>query len=197
MRKIFANNLLAIAGLALFSISSAEASNAFVDLALYRPSTGQFFIRSSLNASVTAIQFGAPGDRGLLCKFDSNTINGGDNLLLFRNGVWFINNAADGATVDFSGPYGAPTDQPLCGSYGASGLGSMGLFRNGLWFLNASSTPTFFFGTGGDVAVHIGAKGFGNATDRRNMIYGVIAPAPGLSMRPAQVIPREPSILEA
>jgi hypothetical protein len=29
------------------------------------------------------------------------------------------------------------------------------------------------FGTGGDVAVHIGAKGFGNATDRRNVVYGV------------------------
>jgi hypothetical protein len=29
------------------------------------------------------------------------------------------------------------------------------------------------FGAGGDVAVHIGAKGFGNATDRQNMIYGV------------------------
>lgn len=94
------NNLLAIAGLALLSIGSAEASQAFVDLALYCPSTGQFFIRSSLNGSVTAIQFGAPGDQGLLCKWDSNTINGGDNLLLFRNGVWFINLAADGATAD-------------------------------------------------------------------------------------------------
>ena len=100
MRKIFANNLLAIAGLALLSIGSAEASQAFVDLALYRPSTGQFFIRSSLNGSVTAIKFGAPGDQGVLCKWDSNGFNGGDNLLLFRNGVWFINYAADGATVD-------------------------------------------------------------------------------------------------
>src|SRR5258706_9361732 len=99
MRKIFANNLLAIAGLALLSIGSADASQAFVDLALYRPSTGQFFIRSSLSGSVTAIQFGALGDRGLLCRF-TNAINGGDNLLLFRNGVWLVNYAANGATLD-------------------------------------------------------------------------------------------------
>ena len=167
------NNLLAIAGLALLSIGSAEAGNPFVDLALYRPSTGQFFIRSSLNGSVTAIAFGAPGDKGLLCKWNSNPISGGDNLLLFRNGTWFINFAGDGATVNTSAPYGAPTDQPLCGSYGSNLSGSLGLFRNGLWFLNGSNTPTFSFGAVGDVAVHIGAKGFGNATDRRNMVYGV------------------------
>src|SRR5882757_148385 len=129
MRKNFANNLLAIAGLALLSIGSADASQAFVDLALYRPSTGQFFIRSSLNGSVTAIQFGAPGDQGLLCRWNNNAINGGDNLLVFRNGVWFINYAADGATVNNTRTYGAPTDQPLCGSYSAPGYSDLGLFR--------------------------------------------------------------------
>src|SRR5260221_6638254 len=129
MRKIFVN-LLAIAGFVLLSIVSAEASQAFVDLALYRPSTGQFFIRSSLFGSVKAIQFGAPGDQGLLCKWDSNTINGGDNLLVFRNGTWFINLAADGATVNVSVPYGAPTDQPLCGNFGDGQFGNIGLFRN-------------------------------------------------------------------
>jgi hypothetical protein len=124
----FANNLLTIAGLAFLSIGSAQASNAFVDLALYRPSTGQFFIRSSLNGSVTAIAFGAPGDHGVLCRWDSNGINGGDNLLLFRNGVWFINFAADGATVDNIRTYGAPTDQPLCGSYGGNPFSDIGTF---------------------------------------------------------------------
>jgi hypothetical protein len=167
------SNLLAIAGLALLSIGSAEASSTLLDLALYRPSTGQFFIRSGLNSSVTAIQFGAPGDQGLLCKWDNNTINGADNLMLFRNGTWFVNFAADGATVDFSFPYGSPTDQPLCGNFGAFQVGNVGLFRSGVWFLNFSSTPSFSFGAGGDVAVYIGARNFGNATDRRNVIYGV------------------------
>jgi hypothetical protein len=167
------SNLLAITGLALLSIGTAEAASPFVDLALYRPSTGQFFIRSGLNGSVTSIAFGAPGDQGLLCKWQSNTISGPDNLLVFRNGVWFINFAGDGANVNASGPYGAATDQPLCGSYGTLGIGDLALFRNGLWFLNISSTPTFSFGTGGDIAVHIGAKGFGNLTDRRNIVYGV------------------------
>jgi hypothetical protein len=173
MRKIFANNLLAIVGFALLSIGSAEARQAFVDLALYRPSTGQFFIRSSLNGSVTAIQFGAPGDQGLLCRYANDAINGGDGLMVFRNGVWFLNVAADGATVDTSFAYGAPTDQPLCGSYGNCSCSDPGLFRGGLWFFNHSTTPTFSFGTVGDVAVHIGAKGLGNPIDRRNVVYGV------------------------
>jgi hypothetical protein len=102
MRQIFAS-----VALALLSIGSAEASQAFVDLALYRPSTGQFSIRSSVNGSVTAIQFGAPGDHGLPCKLQNNSLNGGDDLLLLRNGVWFVNYAADGATVDLSFPYGS------------------------------------------------------------------------------------------
>jgi hypothetical protein len=165
-------NSLVIAGLALLSIGGAEAGNAFVDLVLYRPSTGQFFIRSGVNGSVAVIAFGAPGDRGLLCRLNSNSVNGGENLLLFRNGVWFLNTLADGATVDVSFPYGAPTDQPLCGSYGISAFGQVGLFRNGVWFIN-STTPTFSFGAAGDVAVHLGAKNLGNLTDRRNMVYGV------------------------
>jgi hypothetical protein len=75
--------------------------------------------------------------------------------------------------VNAAGPYGAATDQPLCGTYGSLSRGDLALFRNGLWFLNISSNPTFSFGMGGDVAVHIGAKGFGNLTNRQNMIYGV------------------------
>jgi hypothetical protein len=166
-------NLLAMAGLALLSINAAQAGSVFVDLALYRPSTGQFFIRSGLNGSVTSIAFGAPGDKGLLCKWQSNTINGPDNLLVFRNGTWFINFAGDGATVNAAGPYGGATDQPLCGTYGSLTRGDLALFRNGLWFLNVSGTPAFSFGMGGDVAVIIGAKGFGNLTNRQNMVYGV------------------------
>ena len=166
-------NLLGIAGLAFLSIDAAQAGEGFVDLALYRPSTGQFFVRSGLNGSVTSIAFGAPGDKGLLCKWQSNTINGPDNLLLFRNGTWFINFAGDGLAVNASGPYGAGTDQPLCGNYGIQARGDLGLFRSGLWFLNGSLQPSFSFGMGGDVAVYIGAKGFGNSTNRQNMIYGV------------------------
>ena len=105
--------------------------------------------------------------------------------------------AADGAHVDVTFPYGAPTDQPLCGSYGASGFGSFGLFRNGLWFINGSSTPTFSFGTGGDVAVHIGAKDPAMRPIGETWSTGSIAPAPGLSMKPAQALPRGSSILEA
>jgi hypothetical protein len=173
MRKNFVINLLAIAGFVLLSIGSAEASQAFVDLALYRPSTGQFFIRSSLNGSVTAIQFGAPGDRGLLCKWNSNSSNGGDNLLVFRNGTWFINYAADGATVNISFAFGAATDQPLCGDFLCASKSEVGLFRNGLWFVDGLSGYSFFFGQGGDMPVYINAKGSGNNTDRRNVVYGV------------------------
>jgi hypothetical protein len=167
------SNLLTIAGLALLAIGSAEASNVFVDLALYRPSTGQFFVRSSLTGSVTAIQFGAPGDHGLLCKWNNNIINGGDNLMLYRNGVWFVNYAGDGAMVDVTFPYGAPTDQPLCADFGLSPQSDVGVFRNGLWFVCCTGTPTFFFGQGGDVPIYIGAKGHGNATNRQNVVYGV------------------------
>ena len=165
--------LLCVAVLALLSIGTAEAGSVFVDLALYRPSTGQFFIRSGLNGSVTSIAFGAPGDKGLLCRWQSNTINGGDNLLVFRNGTWFINFAADGATANSTFPYGSPTDLPLCGDFGTSSVSDVGLFRSGLWFVSGSLTPTFSFGQAGDVAVYMGAKGFGNATNRQNTIYGV------------------------
>jgi hypothetical protein len=180
MRKNFVNNWLGTVALVLLSIGSVEAGNAFVDLALYRPSTGQFFIRSSLNGSVTPIPFGgAPGDQGLLCRWNSNTTSGGDNLFLFRNGVWFHNVAADGTTADIpSFSYGDPTDQPVCGDFGtglrSSPNGSVGVFRNGAWFVDGL-TPSFHFGQAGDVAVNINVKGplSGNASDRQTMVYGV------------------------
>jgi hypothetical protein len=93
--------------------------------------------------------------------------------MLFRNGVWLVNYAGNGATVNNSFAYGSPTDQALCGNFGGSQLSDVGLFRNGMWFVGASSTPSFFFGQGGDVPVYIGARGLGNATDRRNVVYGV------------------------
>ena len=116
-----------------------------------------------------------------------------DNLLVFRNGTWFINFAGDGAAVDCQRPVRsrAPTSRS-CGCYGNCALrGDLALFRNGLWFLNAShlanSSRLAWAVTS---AVHIGAKGFGNLTTRQNMIYGVYrVRAPGLSTKPAPGAP--------
>jgi cytochrome c553 len=147
-----------------------HGARAGISSALMKPTVDKLTIEDMV--ALAAFAFGAPGDRGLLCKYDSNTINGGDNLVVFRNGTWFINFAADGATVNLSFNYGSPTDQPLCGTFGAGGFGSLGLFRNGLWFV-ASNNPVFSFGQSGDVAVYIGTKGSGNLTNRQNVIYGV------------------------
>jgi hypothetical protein len=55
---------------------------------LYRPSTVNFYPKQS-ERFCYGDTFGGAGDRGLLCKWHSNLISGGDNLPLFRNGIWF------------------------------------------------------------------------------------------------------------
>ncbi len=134
--------------------------DAFTDSAVYRPSTGNWFILNSSNNTVTIDQFGTNGDIPIDGDFDGD---GRCDVAIYRpsQGTWFFKRSSD-ATI-LGATFGSSTDRPIPGDYDKDGKTDMAFFRpsNGNWFVLRSSTNfgTFFaypFGQAGDIPLTIG-----------------------------------------
>jgi hypothetical protein len=102
---------------------------------------GSFFIRANNDSgpqSATRINFGAADDLPVAGNFDGT---GGDELGVFRSGVFFLR--LSGGTVRI--PFGDANDLPIAGNWDGSTDGSdeIGLFRpsTGQFFLRANNDP--------------------------------------------------------
>lgn len=134
--------------------------DAFTDSAVYRPTTGNWFILNSSTNTVTIDQFGANGDIPIDGDFDGD---GRCDLAIFRpsNGTWFFKRSSDSTILGAT--FGGAGDRPIPGDYDKDGKTDMAFFRpgNGNWFVLRSSTnfSTFFaypFGQAGDIPLTIG-----------------------------------------
>ena len=126
------------------------------DLAVWRPTTGQWVIRNSSGGTQT-IPWGlgslndqpAPGD------YDGD---GKTDLAVFRanDSTWYILNSADGT---FRAQYwGTSGDKPVAADYDGDGKTDIAVFRpsNGGWYAFRSSDSTLYaiaWGTSGDKPV--------------------------------------------
>jgi hypothetical protein len=149
---------LVIAGIGAYLIWLPVESRTVVRFALYRPSVAQFYLDRSvavgagLDSTHDAEQilpFGVPGDIGLVCP--QSDLKDRQGLRVYAQGRWFLTRHA---TAD------------------------IGVFRNGEWLVSTgrerkASDLHFAFGMAGDRPVVINAKGTGNATDRKDIVYGV------------------------
>jgi uncharacterized delta-60 repeat protein len=133
--------------------------DAFTDSAVYRPSTGNWFILNSATNTVTIDQFGANGDLPIGGDFDGD---GKSDVSIYRpsNGEWYFKRSSD-STV-FGAAFGGAGDKPIAGDYDKDGKTDIAFFRpgNGNWFVLRSSTnfTTFFaypFGQAGDIPIPI------------------------------------------
>jgi len=104
------------------------------EVGLYRPGTSQFFLDYNLDHAVDAMAtFGAPGDTGLSGDLDGNGVS---DLVLYRNGTWFIDSnltATVTAQVGFGGVGG---DIPLLGDMNGDGRDDLIIYRSGTWYVN-------------------------------------------------------------
>ncbi len=128
------------------------------DVAVFRPSTGFWFIiRSSTNSSF-ATQFGQANDVPVPGDYDGD---GRDDLAVYRNGTWFLNQSTAGMRVV---NFGAAGDLLVPADYDGDGREDIAVFRpsNGFWYIirsltNSSSLGIPFesikFGQTGDVPV--------------------------------------------
>lgn len=121
------------------------------NLAVFRPSTGTWWIRNALGGY--PVQFGLPGDIPLSADFDGD---GNDELTIFRpsNGTWYLYNQIENEyqVVQF----GSNGDRPVPADYDEDGIADIAVFRpsNGTWYVLTSVGSQVIiktFGQPGDI----------------------------------------------
>jgi hypothetical protein len=126
------------------------------DIAVYRPSTGIWYIAPSGTPNTSYMApFGGGGDIPLVGDFDGD---GKIDIAVFRpsTGVWYI--APSGTpNTSYMVTFGASGDIPLTGDFDADGKTDIAVFRpsTGVWYIAPSGTPNTSymdtFGASGDI----------------------------------------------
>ena len=123
------------------------------DVAVWRPSSGVWYVNRSLDNGFNAAEFGgaAFGDVVVPGNFD------GDKKIdyaVYRNGIWYIMNSSNGSvrTVQF----GLASDKPVPGDYDGDGRTDIAVWRpaDATWYILRSSDGAFDYrqwGLGDDV----------------------------------------------
>jgi len=120
-----------------------------VDIAIYRPSTGQWFIRG---ANPETIQYGLTCGSPCLTPTEipvpaAYTGDGRVDLAVYRTttGQWFVRGGPEGV------PYGLSTDRPVPGDYDNDGDDDIAVYRpsTGQWFVRGVVPEVTQYGVGG------------------------------------------------
>ncbi len=125
------------------------------DVSVFRPSSTVWYIRNSLNGSVTYANFGSSGDMPAPADFDGD---GKTDMAIFRpsNGAWYWMNSSNGNVGGVI--FGSQGDLPVAGDFDGDGKADQAVFRpsTGVWYVLNSSTGSFAavqFGSDGDKPV--------------------------------------------
>ncbi|MBV9209660.1 MAG: VCBS repeat-containing protein, partial [Acidobacteria bacterium] len=107
------------------------------DLAVFRPSSGNWFTQSSSNGAIVQQQFGVSTDKLAPGDYD------GDGLTdtgVFRDGAWFMLQSSDGALR--AEQFGTSGDAPVASDFDGDGKTDLAVFRQGVWYIRQSSNNT-------------------------------------------------------
>jgi hypothetical protein len=125
------------------------------DLAVFRPSTGYWYIVQSSNGEVVATQWGASSDIPVVGDFDGD---GKSDIAVFRpsTGYWYIVQSSNGEVS--AKQWGASTDIPVTGDFDGDGKTDIAVYRpsTGYWYIIQSSNGevvTKQWGQAGDIPV--------------------------------------------
>ncbi len=118
-----------------------------MDVAVFRPSNGVWYILQSSNSSVKYAQWGVATDRLVPADYDGDAKA---DVAAFRDGVWFILNSGNGSVR--YGYFGNASDTPAPADYDGDGKADLAIFRNGIWWMDQSTAgiASHVFGATGD-----------------------------------------------
>ena len=124
------------------------------DFAVFRPSTGTWFIQPNGAGAATGRAFGLSGDKLQPVDYDGD---GKADIGVYRNGVWYWVRSSDGALRSFN--FGTSTDVPVAGDYTGDGKAELAVYRpsTGVWYIlnkeNGEITAVRWGGDATDVPV--------------------------------------------
>jgi hypothetical protein len=125
------------------------------DIAVWRPSTGMWYVKRSTDQSMASAQFGnaSLGDVIVPGNYDGDKKV---DFAVYRSGVWYIRNSSNGSvrTVHF----GVAEDKPVPADFDGDGRTDIAVWRpsNGVWYMIRSTDGAIQsrqFGTAGDIPV--------------------------------------------
>ncbi|MCY7345055.1 MAG: FG-GAP-like repeat-containing protein [Pyrinomonadaceae bacterium] len=123
------------------------------EFAVFRPSSGTWYILNSFSNSFRAAQFGAATDKPVAGDYDGD---GFADIAVYRGGFWYILQSSDNAfrAVQF----GDANDKPVQDDYDGDGKTDVAVYRpgNGTWYLLRSNLgfTGVQFGVSSDVPVN-------------------------------------------
>ncbi|MBK7708248.1 MAG: VCBS repeat-containing protein [Acidobacteria bacterium] len=123
------------------------------DIAIYRPSLGQWWLTRS-TAGIVAVTFGVSTDKTVQGDY---TGDGKADIAIWRpaTGEWLILRSEDFTFYSF--PFGANGDAPAPGDYDGDGKFDAAVFRSSAatWYIQRSTAGTLIqnFGAATDIAV--------------------------------------------
>lgn len=121
------------------------------DAAVFRPSTGLWYILQSSDAQVRYESWGLATDKFVTADYDGD---GKTDLAVYRDGIWYIRRSSDGQ-MSYAG-FGLSTDLPVPADYDGDGKADVAVFRDGMWYMMRSSDNQFaaqHWGLSGDKPV--------------------------------------------
>lgn len=149
--------------LARYNLAATPTSSAdfdgdgLPDYAVFRPSTGTWYVLRSADGSVQIGQFGSPGDIPLDGDFDGD---GKADRAIFRPSLaeWWVNKSSNDLVLAIQ--FGQNSDKPVVGDYDRDGRSDVAFWRpgNGTWYVLRSSDgfTSYFgvpFGQNGDIPI--------------------------------------------
>ena len=155
------------AGSRLLAVEDANASAAPpADLAVWRPSTGTWWVMGGPASQQTTQSWGINGDEPVPGDFDGD---GKTDFSIFRpsTGEWFVLQSSNNAWMGVLA-WGLSTDKRVAADFDGDGRTDRAIWRpgDGTWYIQQSSTQSAVyqtFGTNGDIPTPADFDGDGRA----------------------------------
>ena len=155
------------AGTRLLAVEDANANAAPpADLAIWRPSTGVWWVMGGDNSAQTVQAWGTTGDKPVPGDYDGD---GKTDFSIFRpsTGQWFVLQSSDNTWASVLA-WGTSTDIRVPADYDGDGRTDRAVWRpsDGVWYIVKSSTGASFYemyGTNGDTPAPADYDGDGRA----------------------------------